>query len=77
MDGWLGSFSPSATTLNATYTPTAAEISNGSVTLTLTSTGNGNCVSVSDAMTIFLPPQHQCWLRYYCMCKQCECKFEW
>jgi len=54
-----GTFSPSATSLNAIYTPTATEISNGSVTLTLTTTGNGTCNSVSDQMTIFFtaPPQ--------------------
>ncbi len=51
--GGLGTFSPNNTTLNATYTPTASEISNGSVTLTLTSTSNGNCNSESDQMTIF------------------------
>ncbi len=50
--GGLGSFNPSATTLNATYTPTPAEITSGSITLTLTSTGNGSCISVSDQMTI-------------------------
>ena len=50
--GGNGSFSPSATTLNATYTPTAAEIASGSVNLTLTSVDNGNCIAVSDQMTI-------------------------
>lgn len=51
--GGTGTFSPSPSTLNATYTPSAAEIANGSITLTLTSTGNGNCNSVSDDITIF------------------------
>jgi gliding motility-associated-like protein len=51
--GGSGSFSPSATTLNATYTASAAEIAAGSVTLTLTSTGNGLCLSEDDQMTIF------------------------
>ncbi len=51
--GGLGSFSPSSTALNAVYTPTAGEISGGSVTLTLTSTGNGSCVAVTDQITIF------------------------
>ena len=46
--GGSGTFSPSATLMNATYTPTASEISNGSVTLTLTTTGNNNCVAVAD-----------------------------
>lgn len=38
-----GTFSPNASTLNATYIPSIADTSIGSVTLTLTSTGNGNC----------------------------------
>lgn len=50
--GGAGVFSPNANTLNATYTPTASEISNGSVTLTLTSSGNGNCSPVTDQITI-------------------------
>lgn len=50
--GGAGTFSPSANALNATYTPTAAEIATGNVTLTLTSTGNGLCTAVSDQMTI-------------------------
>ncbi|MEZ4789735.1 MAG: PKD domain-containing protein [Flavobacteriales bacterium] len=54
--GGSGTFSPSATLMNATYTPTAAEISNGSVTLTLTTTGNNNCVAVSDNVVLFFTP---------------------
>jgi hypothetical protein len=55
--GGAGSFSPSASALNAAYTPTAAEIAAGSVTLTLTSTaGNGPCPQVSDRMTVFIYP---------------------
>jgi gliding motility-associated-like protein len=50
--GGLGIFAPSSTTLNASYTPTAAEISSGSLTLTLTSTGNGNCTAATDQMVI-------------------------
>lgn len=50
--GGAGTFSPNNTTLNATYTPTAGEISSGSVTLTLTTTGNQGCPAVTDAMTI-------------------------
>jgi len=50
--GGGGSYSPSNTALNPIYTPTAAEISNGSVTLTLTTSGNGLCNSVSDDVTI-------------------------
>jgi hypothetical protein len=50
--GGNGSFSPSASALDAQYTPSAAEIAAGSVTLTLTAAGSGPCPSVSDAMTI-------------------------
>ncbi|MDQ3190715.1 MAG: SprB repeat-containing protein, partial [Bacteroidota bacterium] len=50
--GGAGMFSPDNTTLNATYTPTAAEIANGSVTLTLTTTGNGTCPAGSDQVLI-------------------------
>ncbi len=54
--GGTGNYSPSNTALNAIYTPSAAEITAGSVTLTLTSTGNGNCNPVSDVMTITITP---------------------
>ena len=47
-----GTFSPNSVTLNATYTPSAADIAAGIVTLTLTTTGNGTCNSVSDAMLV-------------------------
>jgi hypothetical protein len=50
--GGTGIFNPNNTTLNATYTPSAAELANGFVNLTLTTTGNGNCNAVSDQMTI-------------------------
>ncbi|MEO5643178.1 MAG: gliding motility-associated C-terminal domain-containing protein [Bacteroidia bacterium] len=54
--GGLGTFSPSSATLNATYTPTAAEIAGGSMILTLTTTGNGTCNSATDQITIFFTP---------------------
>jgi FlgD Ig-like domain len=55
--GGAGSFSPKATTLGATYTPTAAEIAAGSVTLTLTSNDPvGPCGSVSDQVKITIDP---------------------
>jgi hypothetical protein len=54
--GGLGIFTPNANTLNATYTPTAADIANGSITLTLTTTGNGGCNAVTDVMTINIGP---------------------
>src|SRR5690606_10913429 len=54
--GGAGSFSPNTITLNATYTPTAAEIAAGSVTLTLTSAGNGLCNPVTDQVTYLFTP---------------------
>ncbi len=50
--GGTGTFNPSNTDLNATYTPSAAEISAGSLTLTLTSTGNGGCPGANDDIII-------------------------
>ena len=46
-----GTFS-SATSLTATYTPSAVDIINGMVKLTLTSAGNGSCDSASDNMYV-------------------------
>lgn len=55
--GGAGTFSPNASTLNASYTPTASEIANGSVVLTLTSTNNGTCTVVSDGIQVnFVAP---------------------
>src|SRR5204862_539056 len=55
--GGAGTFSPSASTLNATYTPSAAEIAAGGVTLTLTTNDPaGPCAAVSDAMRITVSP---------------------
>lgn len=47
-----GTFSPGNTTLNATYSPSAADIAAGFVTLVLTSTGNGPCAADQDTMVI-------------------------
>ncbi|MEO5617609.1 MAG: FlgD immunoglobulin-like domain containing protein [Candidatus Eisenbacteria bacterium] len=55
--GGAGAFSPNSSSLNATYTPTAAEISAGGVTLTLTTNDPaGPCASVSDQMRITIDP---------------------
>jgi hypothetical protein len=55
--GGAGSFSPSASSLSASYTPSASEIASGHVTLTLTSaTPNGPCPAASDAMNITILP---------------------
>jgi gliding motility-associated-like protein len=46
-----GTFNPNATTLNATYVPSVADITSGSITFTLTTTGNGQCFAASSQMT--------------------------
>jgi gliding motility-associated-like protein len=52
--GGNGTFSPGNTALNATYTPTQAEVLAGSVNLTLTTLSNSSCPEDSDVMTIFI-----------------------
>ncbi|MES2285164.1 MAG: PKD domain-containing protein [Bacteroidota bacterium] len=52
--GGSGTFTPGNTSLNATYTPTLAELTSGTVILTLTSTGNGACSPVSDQVVLFI-----------------------
>ncbi len=54
--GGAGGFDPSTTNMSAIYTPTAAEIANGSVTLTLSTTGSGNCIDVTDQVTLVFTP---------------------
>ncbi len=54
--GGTGTFNPNANTLNATYTPSASEISAGSVTLTLTTTGNGLCKPKTAQVVITIAP---------------------
>ena len=54
--GGNGTFSPASNVFAPVYTPTAAEVAAGSVTLTLTSTGNGNCFAVNDQVTITFTP---------------------
>ncbi|MGN6647041.1 MAG: gliding motility-associated C-terminal domain-containing protein, partial [Cytophaga sp.] len=49
--GGGGTYVPNNTTKNATYTPTAAEIAAGSVTLTITTTGNGLCPAATAQVT--------------------------
>ncbi|HTL83469.1 MAG TPA: PKD domain-containing protein [Bacteroidia bacterium] len=50
--GGSGTYSPSNTTLNATYTPSASEIAKGSATLILTTTNNGPCPAGVDTVLI-------------------------
>ncbi|HPS17053.1 MAG TPA: choice-of-anchor L domain-containing protein, partial [Bacteroidales bacterium] len=55
--GGTGNFNPNASTLNAIYTPSTAEINAGTVTLTLTTNDpSGPCSAVSDNMTITINP---------------------
>lgn len=54
--GGNGSFDPDANTLNATYIPSAEEISQGWLELILSSTGNGSCLPVSDTLKITIAP---------------------
>jgi gliding motility-associated-like protein len=51
-----GTFSPNNTAMNASYAPSAADISAGSVIFTLTTTGNGNCLAASDTMKLNFSP---------------------
>ncbi len=55
--GGAGTYTTSSNILNPIYTPTASEISNGSLVLTLTSTGNGGCNLSNDVVQIaFVAP---------------------
>ena len=55
--GGTGNFSPNNTTLNAVYTPSAAEIAAGTVTLTLTSADpSGPCSPATDQVVITINP---------------------
>jgi gliding motility-associated-like protein len=47
-----GTFSPSSSNLNATYTPSSADTAAGLVTLYLTSTGNGTCLATVDSLQV-------------------------
>jgi hypothetical protein len=55
--GGTGTFNPNNTTLNAVYTPTAAEITAGTITLTLTTNDPpGTCTAATDQMVITINP---------------------
>lgn len=57
--GGSGSFNPSNTSGNAQYTPSDAEIAQGTVNLTLTGIAPGVCPPVSDQMTLRVNPMPQ------------------
>ncbi len=48
--GGNGSFTPNSATLNARYTPSAAEVLNGFVRLRLVTNPNPNCIQVTDTV---------------------------
>ncbi len=50
--GGTGTYTPNNTTLNGLYSPSASELSAGSVTLSLSSTNNGNCNQTVDNIII-------------------------
>lgn len=52
--GAQGSFNPSDSTLNALYTPSAAEISAGFVDIFLVTTGNGSCPADLDTVRFII-----------------------
>jgi gliding motility-associated-like protein len=47
-----GSFSPGASSLNASYSPTTADTAAGAITIYLTSTGNGTCLATIDSLLV-------------------------
>ena len=51
-----GSFQPSSTTLNASYTPSSAEIMNGYANLQLITTGNQGCPADTDFVHLDIAP---------------------
>ncbi|MFL5728732.1 MAG: gliding motility-associated C-terminal domain-containing protein, partial [Cytophagaceae bacterium] len=51
-----GTYTPSNTSLIASYNPTAADVAAGAVNLSITTTSNGLCKAVSDFVTITLIP---------------------
>ncbi len=55
--GGTGTFNPNDSTLNSIYTPSAAEIDAGSITLTLTANDHGACAPAIDQMVILINPQ--------------------
>lgn len=55
--GGTGTYTPNSTTLNASYTPSAAELAAGTVSLTLTTNDpTGPCTSANDVMVIIINP---------------------
>lgn len=51
-----GTFTPSTSNLNATYEPSNADTTSGSVNLVLETTGNGDCKVTYDTLTLTIDP---------------------
>ncbi|MCI1188150.1 T9SS type A sorting domain-containing protein [Hymenobacter sp. DH14] len=51
-----GTFSPDANTLTATYTPSAADVAAGTVTITLTSAGSTPCPAATASFALSISP---------------------
>jgi gliding motility-associated-like protein len=66
--GGSGSYLPSNSVLNPTYTPSNAEVSAGYVFLLLTSTANGNCNASSDIVKINFVPKPFANFNFYDVC---------
>ncbi len=54
--GGAGQFTPSNTSLNASYTATPAEVNAGFVDLTLSTTNNGTCPGSQDVVRVYFDP---------------------
>jgi len=54
--GGAGTYAPGNNVLTTVYTPSASEITAGTVTLTLETTGNGNCLVETDDIIITINP---------------------
>lgn len=67
--GGTGTFVPDANSLNVTYTPSAAEVTAGSVQLIMSSTNNNKCLAVSDSIRITFSPAPTVSLDSQSVCK--------
>jgi PKD repeat protein len=54
--GGTGTYNPNNTSASTVYTPSAAEITAGTVTLTVTTAANGSCSGVTDNKVITITP---------------------
>ncbi|HXC05359.1 MAG TPA: PKD domain-containing protein, partial [Bacteroidia bacterium] len=71
-----GSFSPSATTLNASYLPGSNDVTSGTVWLFLTSTGNGTCSMAKDSLKLRVNPKPVADFKFTVDCKLTQADFQ-